>query len=203
MKFLFAKSLAVTGTLLLSQSVFAAPVTIDFENTLPTVWGLSSYQQDGFTVSSNVPSGTLIDDNNTVRGNLGFFSGGTDSQTMFWGANGSQSTLSLSGDNGEVFDLLGLDASSLYNFSGALVLTGTLSGGGTVIQTLMLNSDLTSYLVSGMDGLSGLSLSFDGAGYAPPFDLDNIELNVIPVPGAVWLFASALGFLGWRRKRAQ
>ncbi len=199
MKFLTLKSAFLGSLLLVSQSLLAGTVTIDFENTLPTYWGLETYQQDGFTVTSNVPGGTLIDDNATVRANLGFFSGGTNSQAMFWGANGSDSALTLAGDSGEIFDVLSLDASSLYNTAGDLVLTGTLAGGGTVSQTLTLNSDLTTYGLSGLTGLTSLELSFDGAVFAAPFDLDNIELAIIPIPGAVWLFASALGFLGWRR----
>ena len=178
----------------------ANPVTVDFENTLPTYFGLSSYQQDGFTVTSNVPSGTLIDVNNIVRANLGIFGGGTDSQSLFWGQNGSTSTISLANDGGLRFDLLSLDASSLLNSSGVLTLTGTKYAGGTVQQNINLDGNLTTYNISGMTGITDLAISFDGASVLAPFDLDNINMSVIPIPAAVWLFASALaGMFGWRR----
>ena len=74
----------------------AALVTVDFEATLPTYFGLTSYQQDGITLTSNVPDGTLIDVNNVVRGNLGVPTGGTASQTLFWGDNSQVGTISLS-----------------------------------------------------------------------------------------------------------
>lgn len=180
----------------------AAPVTIDFDDTLPTYFGLSSYQEDGFTLTSNVPDGTLIDVNDVVRANLGIFSGGTSSQSLFWGENGSTSTLALSADSGAQFDLLGLDASSLGNLTGQLTLTGTLAGGGTTQQVLALDGDLTTYNISGFTGLSGLEISFDGASFFAPFDLDNIQLSVIPVPAAIWLFMSGLaGLAGWSRRR--
>ena len=179
----------------------AQAVTIDFDDTLPTYFGLSAYQEDGFTLTSNVPDGTLIDVNNIVRGNLGIFGGGTDSQSLFWGENGSTSTISVTNDGGAAFYLLALDASSLGNVSGQLTLTGTLSGGGTVQQVLNLNSGLTTYNITGMNDLSGLDISFDGSSVFAPFDLDNVQLSIVPVPAAVWLFSSALfGMFGWARR---
>jgi hypothetical protein len=179
----------------------AQAVTIDFDDTLPTYFGLSTYQEDGFTLTSNVPDGTLIDVNNVVRGNLGIFGGGTDSQSLFWGANGSTSTVSVANDGGAAFWLLALDASSLGNATGQLTLTGTLSGGGTVQQVLNLDGALTTYNITGMNDLSGLDISFDGSVSFAPFDLDNVQMSLVPVPAAVWLFGSALfGMFGWARR---
>lgn len=33
------------------------------------------------------------------------------------------------------------------------------------------------------------------------FDIQSMSMSVVPVPAAVWLFASALGMLGWLRRR--
>jgi len=180
----------------------AHAVTIDFEDTLPTYFGLSTYQEDGFTLTSNVPDGTIIDVNNVVRGNLGIFGGGTDSQTMVWGENGTDSIISLASDSGDIFELLALDASSLVNLSGQLTLTGSLSAGGTIQQVLNLDSVLTTYNITGMAGLSSLDISFDGATQFAPFDLDNVQMSVVPLPAGIWLMGSALiGLFGWSRKR--
>jgi hypothetical protein len=194
------KVLFVAVLLLVGGFAIAAPVVVDFDDTLPTYIGLETHQEDGFTLTSNEPSGTLIDVNNTVRENIGIFSGGTNSQSLFWGANGTDSTISIAADSGLQFSIDSLDASSLYNAAGELTLTGTKAGGGTVSQTLTLNSALTSYNITGLGLVTNLVLSFDGTVAAAPYDVDNISLNAVPVPAAVWLFASALGMLGWTRR---
>jgi hypothetical protein len=177
-------------------------VTIDFDDTLPTYFGLSTYQEDGFTLTSNVPDGTIIDVNDVVRANLGIFSGGTDSQSMFWGENGTTSTISFANDGGKRFELTALDASSMGNLSGQLTLTGTLAAGGSVNQVLVLNGDLSTYNIAGMAGLSGLDISFDGITNFAPFDLDNVQFSVVPLPAGIWLFGSAMvGLAGWSRRR--
>jgi hypothetical protein len=192
----------ITGMLLLAagSAAQAAIVTVDFDSTLPTYFGLASYQEDGITLNSNVPDGTLIDTNDLVRSNLGIFSGGTSSQSIFWGANGQTSTISLADDLGRQFDLLALDASSLYNASGQITVTGTKFGGGTVSQTVSLTSSLATYNFATMTDLSSVAISFDGNAYYAPFDMDNIQLSVIPIPAAVWMFVSALGVLGLRSR---
>ena len=35
-----------------------------------------------------------------------------------------------------------------------------------------------------------------------PIDSAAIEVNVVPIPAAVWMFGSALGLLGWMRRKA-
>jgi hypothetical protein len=201
-KLLTLAALVTVGTML--GTAQAGTVTIDFDDTLPTYFNLSTYQEDGFTLTSDTPDSTLIDDNNTVRQNIGLFSGGTDSQSIFWGANGQTSTLGVSNDLGLAFDVLSLDASSLYNASGVLNLSGTLSGGGgTVTENIVLNGALTTYNVSNMIGITDLSISFDGTVYDAPFDLDNLRMSVVPIPAAAWLFGSGLfGLMGWSRRRA-
>lgn len=197
------KKLLTLAALVMVGPAQADIITIDFDDTLPTYFNLPTYQEDGFTLTSDTPDSTLIDDNNTVRQSIGIFSGGTDSQSMFWGANGQVSTLGLSSDLGLTFDVLSLDASSLYNSAGVLNLSGTLAGGGTVTEDINLTGAITTYNLSNMIGLTDLSISFDGTVYDAPYDLDNISISAIPIPAAVWLFGSALvGLFGWSRRRA-
>lgn len=46
-------------------------------------------------------------------------------------------------------------------------------------------------------GFSNLVGNYESSGMY----YDNVSLNVVPIPAAVWLFASGLGFLGWMRRR--
>ena len=198
------KKLITLIALATSGTALAGPVTMDFEDTLPTYFNLPSYSENGFTLTSDTPDSTLIDVNNIVRQNIGVFSGGTNSQTLFWGANGQTSTLGLTNDGGLRFDVLSIDASSVYNAAGVLTLTGTkYAGGGIVTEDIVLNGSLSTYAVTNMIGITDLEISFDGATYDAPYDLDNINMNVIPIPAAVWLFGSGLlGLAGWSRRRA-
>ena len=55
-------------------------------------------------------------------------------------------------------------------------------------NTMILNSGDVTPGVAGPSGLAGIQI---------------IQTSVVPVPGAIWLFMSALGFIGWiRRKHA-
>ena len=96
----------------------------------------------------------------------------------------------------------GLGGSVVFNLADALSLTQLLEGfsifdfflGGTpdaptVLTDSSLFADLTFMSVTAA-GTIELLVSSDGS------------LAPIPVPAAVWLFGSALGLLGWARRRA-
>jgi len=196
----FAKSLLAAG--LLSTGIAANAAVIDFDNDLPTVGGLSSWSQEGYTVASNQPSGTLVDNNNLVRTYIGAPGTGNNTQSIFFGANGSTSTLTVTQDQGYGFDLTSFDASSLYNAAGTLTVTGYTATSGIVTQNFVLGSSIGTINVTGMDALNTLVFSFDGTTEFAPYDLDNITLTLVPIPAAVWLMGSALGllFVGRRKK---
>ncbi len=193
-------ALALLGT----SAANATAIVIDFDEDYPTTAPLESWIENGFTLTSNVPAGTLVDDNNLVRANLFAPGTGNDTQSLFWGANGSTSTITMTNDGGSLFSVSSFDASSLYNASGSMTITGTVGSGGTVSQVIALTSDLSLISVTGMDRLSALEFSFDGSTFFAPYDLDNISVSLVPVPAAVWLLGSGLGLLvgiGRRRRR--
>ncbi len=48
-------------------------------------------------------------------------------------------------------------------------------------------------------GFQNTASNYQGSGVF----YDNVNVNVVPIPAAVWLFGSGLGLLGWMRRRAQ
>jgi hypothetical protein len=108
--------------------------------------------------------------------------------------------------------IVGTEGVSIYSASGALfeldsldivsgtytgVVTGHVQGGGILSQaigplgTLLFDSswiNLVSIDVQFNVPPSGPELEFPG--------FDNVVIQAVPVPAAVWLFASALGILG-------
>jgi len=59
----------------------------------------------------------------------------------------------------------------------------------------------------GPDVSKGVTLQFGAITGAVPGSfaelfVDDVSINVVPVPAAVWLFGSALGLLGWIRRKA-
>lgn len=89
-------------------------------------------------------------------------------------------------------------------FDGAfnLLATDTLDTSGSQLwQTGQLQITLDSGWTEGFFqiGFNNAVSGFDSSGMY----YDNVNLNVVPIPAAVWLFASGLGMLGWVRRRAQ
>jgi hypothetical protein len=71
------------------------------------------------------------------------------------------------------------------------VSTGEWSGTRTR-NTSGFVDDQTRYCQTGACSFQGLAISGNNAG----------TWNIVPVPAAAWLFGSALGLLGWLKRRS-
>ena len=77
--------------------------------------------------------------------------------------------------------------------AGASIDLADTAGWGTDTKvTMTLENLLTAQTVTSGE-VAFIEKKFEGVG---------IIVNPIPIPGAVWLFGSALGLLGWMRRRA-
>jgi hypothetical protein len=172
-----------------STSVHA--VTVDFESDISNV-DVQGFSSKGFDFVGNANFWDLFVDGG----------GNTTAETADPGCGGCVGVgWTVTASSGNAFSLESVDLAFYSQFSPEAVISGTLTGGGTVTRTITDNtwhtesvfgaqwSDLTSvgiYITSGV-----------------PFSLtiDNFSASVVPVPAAFWLFGSALAGLGITRRK--
>jgi hypothetical protein len=164
----------------------AAPVTIDFEEFVPG--GPEDPVTEPFTSKG-----------------FEFSVVGGDDPAFFVELNSLPSislawcptcTLTVATDNGSLFSA----TSVLLLDTGfdPIGITGYLEGGGTVqilhvpnaLETVTFGTEwnnLEKVEFSGTNGLGSV--------------MDNLVVEAVPIPAAVWLFGSGLGLLGWMRRR--
>jgi hypothetical protein len=116
-------------------------------------------------------------------GNYGFGTNGADESTASWGP-GLAYSKTIGGDDADA----GLQQ-SLSVFDGMSSSNDCDGGaGGGFTEHCNGSWDGTTLVMSNaVSAASGLSMTF--------------SVSAIPVPAAVWLFGSALGLLGWARRR--
>ncbi|TDJ42623.1 MAG: VPLPA-CTERM sorting domain-containing protein, partial [Gammaproteobacteria bacterium] len=110
---------------------------------------------------------------------------------------------SLSTSSGVVFELDSFDLRYTTEIFNGTV-TGHLDGGATVSQ-LVSSAGIINFDSSWMD-LTSVDIIFQGDSFAGQpaiqvISVDNIYLQAVPIPAAVWLFGSGLGLLGWIRRK--
>lgn len=128
-------------------------------------------------------------------------------------AGGHDDTI-LSKADGSVFNLFQFDFAGYTDelnpsllYEEDLTIIGTLFGGGDIEDTCVSDGSIgfqTCQLAQGEGwyGLTSVTFQHSGTGtYQGAFALDNIQVSVVPVPAAVWLFGSGLlGLVGVARR---
>lgn len=197
MKFKLISVLA--AGLLFSVPAFSETVTLDFEGiasftsvgnyygNITFGGGAQAIKNDELgTYFSNAPSGdtvmTAFDSDATL--NAAYSGGFLDSVSLSYAAV-QNTTVNIYSD---------------YNGGGTLLGTFNLAANQSSCDpnaTVLCHWDLATVSFSGL----AKSITFGDAANAAMFD--NVTVNAVPVPAAVWLMMSALGGLGViRRKRA-
>jgi hypothetical protein len=90
--------------------------------------------------------------------------------------------------------------------SGQILLTGQISGGGTVTTILTVGTPWSSFNLSGFDNLASLTFQDTTSGgflVAPGMGIENINLGPsTPEPGTLVMFGSGiLGLAGLLRRK--
>ena len=86
--------------------------------------------------------------------------------------------------------------------------TGYLDGGGIVSKALNVDAEPPQLITFGSTWSNLVSVDIqlnvtdDGHDAFDTFSIDNVSVQAVPVPAAVWLFGSGLGLLGWLRRRS-
>ena len=129
-----------------------------------------------------------------------------------WVSACSSPPLTIENAAGNNFDLLAFDFATggIATPTSLFFVTGILATGGTVQSTIVsppeIYSDGTGVMAtyafdSNWTDLSRVEISWPTEIVALG-SIDNVSLQAIPIPAAVWLFGSGLGLLGWFRKRS-
>lgn len=176
----------------------AATVTVDFEDA-PSSFAsgggfYGSYETKGFELVSTYGGWAVIGNSQQIP-----------NKAMLIGAWGFD--FNLYGDD---FSLTSFDVGFLNGNAGQIMIRGYRDGSQVVSESFstpagpQLPTYQTLFVGPGWDNLDRISFDISGAACCPgdASALDNIVLSsasAIPVPPAVWLFASALAALGGSR----
>lgn len=187
------KILSFFTALVLSGSVNATVISSENFNAGATGWSNNTTTNFG---------GHLI-----LGGYNTFGSGDVISKNF--ALSGEQSTIDLE------FDFYRIDTwdNEFFNVSanGAILAQDSYTfSGGSNIGGQAFNDEIIHYSLSFDTNLANLALTFSGSLDQSKTDeswgIDNLlitqTVTAVPVPAAFWLFGSALGLLGWMRRKA-
>ena len=188
---LFFLALAATAT-------HSAPVSIDFEEYDGSVGSL-----DPVLADTDVGNGFLMSPG-SVSPPLWLDGVGPGTVTVALSTSGGH-TIVFDRDDSLSFDLLDFDYTAGANGNYSMLISGTKVGGAIVSQSFNWEEvaiyDWSNFsdtsLFQGLTSLTIQATDSSGIGIV----VDNFHVNVVPIPGAVWLFGSALAGLGWLRRK--
>jgi probable HAF family extracellular repeat protein len=155
-------------------------------------------------VTGSYSTGQQINNNGIIVGNGRPVAGDNTQFGMVWDENGLLTVLdTLGGNSSRAWSVndAGIIVGWAKNASGAKRAIVSYDGGETIID---LND-----LVGTLDGWASLDEAYDinengqivGYGTLSTGEQGAFVLSVVPIPATVWLFGSALGLLGWLRRR--
>jgi len=181
-------------------SVQAANVSITFDGIPPPsdpgdegLAGVSApYVESGFSMTTNNPGSGGPDEFEftSIHSDSSFYAG---SISLAIRDTGEVPILSQVG--GGAFDLIAIDLDNIFGASGTVNFTGTLSGGGTVLKSFVVDGTPTSmetfsFIGLGFTNLTSVTWS-ESAGF---HHWDNIVVAAIPEPATVGVIMGMIFF---------
>jgi hypothetical protein len=186
---------------LLSASALAESVVADFSDLSFGEEGRVLTSQ-GVTFESGHATAMVLPDNRA---------GGSGLELTFCGYCNPTESVSIYLQSGISFELdsfrFGSVAEQNTGFPFEGTITGYLESGGTVTQEINIASGAAQLFAfdGAWSGLTSVDIEInlypDYLVCCDPFAIDDITLQTVPVPAAVWLFGSALAGLGWLRRK--
>ena len=198
---------------LITSSVGATTVTLDFESlddvsfldadAVPGSEGYVPVVENGFVLDAstsafNVGISTDVSGNNFLAF-CGWCSEG--------GPNGvGAENVSIYAENGSAFNLQSIDTLT-FGGNGSFFFTGQITGyidGVAQAYAVISSEPATLTFDESWSNLTKINIAWNTPYSLPDLmgtGVDNIVLQVVPVPAAVWLFGSALAGLGWMSRK--
>jgi hypothetical protein len=186
------KRLMLIGLILFAANSQAAPVTIDFEEVSG---GSANFTSQGFDFRGFNPDG----------GSFGVGADGTGNQILQLSVGGfcstycSTASVIMTSLDGGPFSLLSADLS--------LVTCGIGMQCEIGVYGRMLDGSSAAGAIGSSDWLNLTEVWFSTSGSDPSgtfqqsvLNVDNIVVQAVPIPAAVWLFGTALAGLGFCRR---
>ena len=192
-------SLRLSGivcTVLVLLSFNAMAVTIDFQSLASqgdNEINPQPYTEDGFNITATSLFAVGMS-SSVYRG----------SPALRNGTNTNAADTILASSSGSSFNLTSIDLAEVTSGTAAVTFTGYFQAGGSIVESFTLDGNFSSgsgfetFAFTGFSNLSRVEWN-----NADPFhQFDNIVVEAVPVPAAVWLFASGLlGLISLSRRR--
>lgn len=210
MSFPYATRFLMLSMLLFGGAANAARVTIGFEGVAgetELVSGFMSHAELGMVVTADAEHGIFGKNYSGPEMN------GSNGTAVFGWCNGvflcstPGQVISLERGDSSVFNLNALDASwgIIFGPDEELMVTGYFADGASISSNLTVADDWNTFnFDSAWSDLVRVELNgtcTNTGGLCMGFAIDNLVITTVPIPAAVWLFASALAGLGWARRR--
>jgi len=205
MKGILLQSIGALAMLFMASGAQAALITFNFTTVITQLGQVNSY--GGTSIGDTFSGSFTFDDTVAGSGGVYAFSGPGVGISATVGSSSfdiSQFTITVSnqigsGSTNDVYLVEGAEGSAQSDTYFKIVLTDT---DGLIFSDQSL--PLTPPPLSAIEAQGNVVRTQTPTTTNPfsAFDLTSLTVATVPIPAAAWLFGSAIGLLGWMRRKA-